>query len=329
MKILFAIQGTGNGHLARAREIIPLLRQYGELDILISGTQAEVLPDDPIAYRYHGFSFIFGKKGGVDHWLTYKTMNLSRLWRDIRSLPLKKYNLIVNDFEPVTAWACRLQGRQSVALSHQASFLSENTPRPGKSSQYSEWIFKYYAPTTHKIGFHFAEYDSFIHTPVIRSEVRRQEVKDLGHITVYLPAYHDQFLLNYLHKIPEVRWEVFSKHTRNCYTEKNVRVQPVNNDRFNVSLANSSGLLTGGGFEGPSEALFLKKKLFIIPMKNQYEQLCNAEAARLMGIPVVHQINEEFIGSVKEWLSQDKVLELEFPDETASIVAGMVNKYQN
>ena len=33
MKILYAIQGTGNGHISRAREIIPLLQKYGELDI--------------------------------------------------------------------------------------------------------------------------------------------------------------------------------------------------------------------------------------------------------------------------------------------------------
>jgi len=89
MKILFAIQGTGNGHISRAREIIPLLKRYGNVDILISGTQADVFPDEPLTFNFHGFSFVFGKNGGVNHWETYKTMNLSRLWRDIRSLPLK------------------------------------------------------------------------------------------------------------------------------------------------------------------------------------------------------------------------------------------------
>ena len=42
MKILYAIQGTGNGHVSRAREIIPFLRKYGNVDILISGIHAEV-----------------------------------------------------------------------------------------------------------------------------------------------------------------------------------------------------------------------------------------------------------------------------------------------
>ena len=39
MKILYAIQGTGNGHLSRARDIIPILQKKGDVDILVSGTQ--------------------------------------------------------------------------------------------------------------------------------------------------------------------------------------------------------------------------------------------------------------------------------------------------
>src|SRR5271165_5929711 len=145
MKILYAIQGTGNGHISRAREIVPLLQQYGEVDLLVSGTEAEVTLSQPLKYRFHGFSFVFGTNGGVDNWATFKLMDLPQLWRDIRSLPLKKYDLIINDFEPVSAWACRLQKIPAVSLSHQCSFLSRNTPRPSKRS-WAEWLFKYYSP---------------------------------------------------------------------------------------------------------------------------------------------------------------------------------------
>ena len=34
MKILYAIQGTGNGHLSRAKEIIPALMNRAQVDIL-------------------------------------------------------------------------------------------------------------------------------------------------------------------------------------------------------------------------------------------------------------------------------------------------------
>ena len=104
--------------------------KYGELDILVSGTQADVKLSQPVKYQLHGFSFIFGKKGGVDHFKTWLSMNLFRFRKDMKQIPIKDYNLIVNDFEPVSAWACKLQGVECVSLSHQAAFKSKKVPRP-------------------------------------------------------------------------------------------------------------------------------------------------------------------------------------------------------
>ncbi|MGI4726956.1 MAG: glycosyltransferase family protein [Janthinobacterium lividum] len=326
MKILYAIQGTGNGHVSRAREIVPLLQQYGQLDLLISGTQADVTLSQPLKYQLHGFSFIFGKKGGVDYWKTYKTMNLRQLLRDVKTLPLKQYDLIINDFEPISAWACKLQKLESVSLSHQCSFISPKTPR-SKNWNYAEWLFKYYAPATHHVGFHFERYDDFIHTPVIRSEIRNLKTQNLGHYTVYLPAYADEFLLKYLSLVKEVSWQVFSKHTKTEYRQGNILVQLIQNEAFNKSLAAAEGLLTGGGFEGPAEALFLQKKVMMIPMKGQYEQQCNALAADKLGVSVQQKIDENFVPALKKWIASEEKIKVNFPDETAQIVASIVSKY--
>lgn len=325
MKILFAIQGTGNGHISRAREVVPLLQQYGEVDLLISGTEAEVSLAQPLKYKFHGFSFVFGKNGGVDNWATFKLMNIPQLFKDIRHLSLKQYDLIINDFEPVSAWACKLQKLRCVSLSHQCSFVSKNTPRPEKWS-FAEWLFKYYSPATDYIGFHFERYDDFIHTPVIRSEIRALTRSNLGHYTVYLPAYDDKLLVKELKKTNK-RWQIFSKRQKTHYADGNVEVFPVNNADFNTSLASCEGLLTGGGFEGPAEALFLQKKVMMIPMKGQYEQQCNALAASKLGVPVVHEIDERFIYHLNNWLNDNKQVKVDFPDETAQIVDGLVKKY--
>jgi len=326
MKILYAIQGTGNGHISRAREIVPLLQRHGELDLLVSGTEAEVSLSQPLKYKFHGFSFVFGTSGGVDNWATFKLMNLPQLWRDIRSLPLKQYDLIINDFEPVSAWACRLQKIPAVSLSHQCSFISPKTPRYEKRS-WKEWLFKYYSPTPHNVGFHFERYDDFIHTPVIRSEIRSLQTSNEGHYTVYLPAYDDKLLSGLLNKAKKVEWQVFSKRQKVAYEKGNVRIFPVNNQAFNKSLASCEGLLTGGGFEGPAEALFLQKKVMMIPMKGQYEQQCNALAAARLGVPVVSEIDDQFIFHLNNWIGHDKKVLVDFPDETAQIIDDLVERY--
>ncbi|MBC7744417.1 MAG: glycosyl transferase [Flavobacterium sp.] len=327
MKILFAIQGTGNGHISRAREIVPLLQQHGKVDLLISGTQADVSLDQALSYQFHGFSFIFGKSGGVNHWQTYRNINLFKLRKDIVSLPLNQYNLIVNDFEPVTAWACKLKGIPSVSLSHQASFISDKTPRASGTYNWAEMIFKYYAPTTHHIGFHFKPYDVFINTPVIRSEIRNLEIGDKGHITVYLPSFDDRILLPFLHQLPDIRWEVFSKHCKISYREKNVLVNPIANSEYNKSVVNCLGLLTGGGFEGPAEALFLGKKVMMIPMKNQFEQQCNAEAAKQMGVPVIYCLNQGFAAAVRQWIEQPLNVSTNFSNQTEAIINRLVQEH--
>ncbi|MEQ9582180.1 MAG: glycosyltransferase family protein, partial [Arenibacter sp.] len=72
MKVLYAIQGTGNGHLSRARDVIPALQKKGlELDILVSGIQADIQIPHPVKYQLQGLSFIFGKQGNVNLWRTY------------------------------------------------------------------------------------------------------------------------------------------------------------------------------------------------------------------------------------------------------------------
>jgi len=326
MKILYAIQGTGNGHISRAREIVPLLQQHGEVNLLISGTQADVQLTQRLSHQFHGFSFVFGKKGGVNHYETWKSMRLGTLIKDIRRLPLKDYNLILNDFEPVTAWACKLRGIESVGLGHQASFKSPLIPKPAQLN-WAQLVMKYYAPSTHHIGFHFKAYDEFIHTPVIRSGIRNLQATRMGHYTVYLPAVDHQLLLPLLQQIPQVKWHVFSKHSKVSFTQQNVSIFPINNEQYTASLGSCEGLFTGAGFEGPSEALFLKKKLIVMPMKFQYEQACNAHALDEMGIPIIWENDKNLLPALKNWVESEQQNEFSFPDDIPEIVKNVVIRH--
>jgi uncharacterized protein (TIGR00661 family) len=161
---------------------------------------------------------------------------------------------------------------------------------------------------------------------VIRSEIRNLQTSNLGHYTVYLPAYDDKILANMLNKT-KVQWQVFSKRQKTPWQQGNMQVFPVDNAAFNSSLASCEGLLTGGGFEGPAEALFLQKKVMMIPMKGQYEQQCNALAASKLGVPVISEVDDQFIFHINNWISNPNKVSVNFPDETAQIVDDMVKRY--
>lgn len=327
MKILFAIQGTGNGHLSRARDVYPELKKYGEVDVLISGIQADVAVPFPVKYQLYGMSFIFGRKGGVDIWLTAKKLKLFKLIRDIRKLPIEEYDLVVNDFEPVSAWACKLKKKPCIGLSHQAAVLAKNAPRPKENDLKGELVLKYYAPVTAAYGFHFRSYTKNIFTPVIRQEVRNMKPTDEGHYTVYLPSYSDNALVEHLSKFPNAKWEVFSKHNKEPFTFKNVHIRPIENNAFIKSMASSTGVLCGAGFEGPAEALFLGKKVMVIPMQQQYEQQCNAAAAAEIGVPVIKQLSSKYYERIKWWLATNEKVNVSYPDITADIIQNMIAEH--
>lgn len=329
MKILYAIQGTGNGHLSRARDIVPVLKELGELDILVSGTEADVELPYPVKYKLSGLSFVFGKKGGVDLMSTYKKGNLRRLFHEIKALPVEKYDIVINDFEPVSAWACRLKNKECIGLSHQLAVINKKSPKPGGNDIIGKTILKNYAPVSVKYGFHFKAYDTNIYTPVIRSQIRNSPVVKNNHYTVYLPAYADKQIIKVLKEIHNVQWIVFSKHSKNPYHKNNIHIRPINNDEFVESLTSCTGILCGAGFETPAEAMFLNKKLMVIPMKSQYEQQCNAAALKNMGVDVLKNLKPKQLEKIKNWVKSNLVIKINYPERTKKILSDIIKKHSS
>ena len=328
MNILYAIQGTGNGHLSRAVDIIPELRKYGKLDLFVSGAQAEVTLPYPVKYKSKGLSFYFGKTGGINFLKTFQKNSSKEVIKEINAFPVEKYDLVVNDFEAISAWASRKKGVRCVSLSHQSALLSKKSPRPKFVDPFGEWLLRHYAPTKKYIGFHFEEYDKNIFTPVIRSAIRDAKVSNKGHYTVYLPAYDDKKLVELLLKIKsKVRWHIFSKHTTNAYHVDLISVYPVSAQDFAESVVSATGVLCGAGFEAPAEVLHLNKKLLVVPMKSQYEQHCNAAALKKLGVPVLKKVKKKAIKKIDKWIESAKPLDIWFPDVAADAVERLMEKY--
>jgi len=327
MKILFAIQGTGNGHLSRARDVYPELAKYGHVDVLISGIQADVDVPFPVKFTYYGLSFIFGRRGGVDLGATARKLKLFRLIRDIRQCPVQQYDIVISDFEPVSAWACRRRGKTCISLSHQCAVLHRGAPQPPSSDMIGKLVLTHYAPVTHTYGFHFRAYGDDIFTPVIRREIRRAAVSNKGHYTVYLPAYDDDTIVAHLSQFTDTRWHVFSKHNAVPFAIGNITVNRIDNSAFIESMASAAGVLCGAGFEGPAEAMYLGKKLMVIPMKAQYEQQCNAAAAADMGATVISRLHRKYYDTIRAWLTHGKPMQVTYPCQTAEIIEKIIKRY--
>ena len=255
---------------------------------------------------------------------TYQKSNLKQLFKEINSLPVEEYDLVISDFEPVSSWACKKKHKPCIGLSHQSAVINQKSPKPKKSDLVGSAVLRNYAPVTASYGFHFEQYDEQIYTPVIRQQIRDAKPQIQPHYTVYLPAYSDEKIIKTLSVCNQIEWEVFSKHSKKTYRIKNILIKPINNEAFIDSFINCTGILSGAGFETPAEALFLKKKLLVIPMKGQYEQQCNAAALKKMGVPVIKSLKKKNIPIIQDWLKNSQEITVNYPDNTLKIISNII-----
>jgi len=321
MKIFYAVQATGNGHISRAMELLPYMERYGKVDIFLSGANNSLQLDASVKYRSKGLSLFYTNSGGLNYRQIVRQFAPLRIMREVRDLPVEQYDLVINDFESITALACAYKKVPSVNFGHQASFVSPKVPRPADRDRMGEWILRNYARATQYIGLHFKQYDDFILPPVIKKEILQAEPRDKGHVTVYLSSYDDTVVARHLRPMQDFRFEVFSKEVNQPVEDGNIRFIPVSKGAFNKSLVNCKAIITGAGFETPAEALYLGKKLMVIPIRGQYEQDCNAAALEGMGVPVVKKLDAGFRQVFEQLMEQKKKSRLILDHSTESIVS--------
>lgn len=331
MRVLYAIQGTGNGHLMRAAELIPAFRAVPglEVDILVSGTQHELeLPFD-VRYHLNGLSFVFGQSGGIDYYATFKLLNSRRFIRDVIGFPIRDYDLVVSDFEPVASRAAMLRGVPCVALSNQAAVLHPKAPKPLGMDPASKFLLRHYAPSHEAIGFHYRALDEQVFTPVIRAAVRRLKSTRAGHYCLYLPAYSDENILRTLKELPPREWHVFSKKATSTVKNGEVFIHPLDGKAFLKKLASADGVVCNAGFGTTSEALYLGKKMLVIPMKRQCEQQCNAAMLSQMGVSVFGAFHPGNVASIQRWINTGAPIKISYPDQKNEIVRAVLAAYRS
>ena len=325
MKIFYAIQGTGNGHISRAEQLYPYLQKHGEVDFFLSGSNAQLQTPLPIKYKSNGISLHYKNTGGMDYGKISKSLGFN-IYKEAKALPIENYDVIINDFEFITSLACTLKKKKSIQFGHQASFQSKLTPRASNFNPLGNWVLNKFVKSTDYLGLHFESYDKNIYNPIIKDEIINAFPIDNGHITVYLPQYSIAFLSPYLLTQSKFNFEVFTKEVTQVTEYKNLTLLPIDNKTFTNSLIQCHGIITAGGFETPAEALYLKKKLLSIPILNHFDQECNGAAMQKLGVTVIKKIDKNFNQVFTEWVQAENKTQFTLTHSTEEIVNLLMQK---
>ncbi|SDI38000.1 conserved hypothetical protein [Ferrimonas sediminum] len=310
MRILYGIQGTGNGHLTRGRVMAPALADEGiEVDYLFSGRPRQQFFDMQPFGEFQcrdGLSFAT-RVGGVDMWRTCRTNRLDTFWNDVRHLDLGDYDLVLNDFEPISAWAARRQGKECISVSHQNAF-QHDVPVAGQR-WLDKLIMSRFAPASIHLGCHWHHFGCDLLPPFI--EPPHEQVTEVGHVLVYLPFEEPAAIATLLRSVPEVLFQVYHGQPAPLSLPAHVHWNRFDRQGFQRHLGGCSGVICSAGFELVSEALVLGKKLLLKPLKGQFEQRSNALALALLGAATVMDSGGRH--ELKRWLASSACEPVHYP----------------
>lgn len=315
MKILYGVQGTGNGHISRARAMARALQAHPQLQVqwLFSGRSPEKLfsmePFGDYWWR-EGLTFVH-RAGKIDQLATARQLSPRQLFRDVRELPVEDFDLVITDFEPVTAWAARRAGVPSLGVGHQYAF-NFTIPAP-RFNWMARAIMRAFAPAQSSLGMHWYHFGHPILPPIAAPHTT---ASDGEHILVYLPFEHHEVLLQELARLPQ-RFIVYGAPV-DLPAADNLELKTPSIDGFQRDLADSRAVICNSGFELIAETLTLGKPILTRPLSGQFEQEANARAlTELQLATVVPEVNAQAIGN---WLEQQPVgVRIQWPDVAGSI----------
>jgi uncharacterized protein (TIGR00661 family) len=288
MSVLYGFQSTGNGHFSRALTLVPRLKTAGmDLDVISSGTTSESAsrrhPDLEPYKAFHGLNFKYGD-GGISYLGTLAAFRPFQLWDDYQSID-GPYDLVITDFEPISAWWGRMNGVKTIGIAHQYTFWGD-APRPPFRDPFAELVFQNYAPVDVPLGLHWQRCTPTTLPPIIRPEIREAEVSTAEHVLVYLPAYIEE-TIDAIFSAPELAvHNIIAYPNRKDYVPEgeNVVIKEFSSTGFIKDLASARAVVCCAGFTLLSECLYLGKPVISVPIWGQYEQTCNVVALEEWGL---------------------------------------------
>lgn len=312
MRILYGVQGTGNGHIARARVMAKALAQREDIqvDYVFTGRNAEDYFDMEVFGDYktfEGLTFVT-QNGEVNRWETVKRIKFKQFIKDVKNLQIGNYDLLLNDFDPVTAWAAKLNDLASISVSHQAAFKH---PVPKQGESFADRILMHlFAPCEINLGVHWYHFGYPILPPFIEESI--SQAKSGDKVLVYLPFENLDEIKSLLKALPRVEFECYHPDIKKPYHSNNTHWRCLSKADFRESLFNCAGVIANGGFELSSECLTLGKKILIKPLKNQYEQASNCITLEKMGrCSSMHELD---VDAVKQWLNVASPEPINYPN---------------
>jgi len=221
-------------------------------------------------------------------------------------------HLAITDFEPFLPRAAELTGLRCISLDHQGVIpfsrpaLPLDQQIPALAARSVVWLTDYHTEAHFATSFYYPPLPAGTNVeffpPILREKVLNITPRNDGHVVVYQTSSSVSQLPELLKQLP-FQFKVFAYEEREGQ-DGNITYFPRADERFIEEVGSAAWVLTNGGYTLMSEALYLGKPVFSLPVAWQFEQWLNARYLHDLGYGLMCDDLRDFPGKMQEFLGQ-------------------------
>jgi uncharacterized protein (TIGR00661 family) len=294
MNILYGLPSEGMGHATRSKVIIDYLRSQGHRVIIVTSDRAyhfmkNFYGDD--VHQIKGFHFAYENaivsiKETIKLTLKNAPESLVANMKEYINLFAScKFELVISDFESFTNFYAKLTRTPLVCVDNiqivDRAKLEIKIPANERSNYLlARKIIQWKVPHAHHYFIttffnpEILKKNTSYVPPILRKEIEEAKASIRNHIVVYQTSSSQINLIQILNQLEHETFYVYGFNKDE--THGNVTLKAFSEQGFIQDFASAKAVIANGGFSFLSEAVYLQKPIFSVPIKNQFEQFLNA-----------------------------------------------------
>ncbi len=291
--------------MTRSKAVIDELKKFAHVDVLLSGENfglEKSIGFENVKYQVEGVGMKFSAEGKFKYTENILKNTLAKVFTESMQVDLSGYDMVITDTEAVSAIAAKTQHVKCLGISNFYTYLTKRqSGLLGFAVPIQKIGLKMFGGDEN-ISVYYDKLDDNTTLPILSKEIldSAKDIKDLGHITVYLSTVALEVLTPILKTLPKYKFEVFSPKIKQESTDENITFKTNAHKGFANSIGTAHGIIMGAGFSATAEALYLGKKMMLVPV-NHIEQQLNSEYLQKQGVKVIKSLKEDFKKEFADW----------------------------
>lgn len=291
-KIVLFVNNEGRGHLTQALGFADIARRNGYIisAVILGTTLNKTIPDyfknnigcEIFEIESPQFVKIDNKKIDISKTILNTLFNIKRYINSVKKMhsivDIIDADILVNFYEPLFGLFNIRNKRRSISIGHQYYLELNRFKIPDSIDKYLLFMNNYlssYRSERWCLSFTEDNVENAIIIPPILRDLDISSTDNNGVLSYTCNT-------GYINDLPDIEMKCYAKVE--CeYDISKRHVVPLS-DKFIDDMKKCKHYISSAGFESICEAYYLGKNIYVVPIENHYEQLCNSLDAERLGI---------------------------------------------